>query len=489
MGYEYFGSSNKVTVPQLQSSAPFDLGRTTTHEVGHWLGLRHIWGDGGCGVDDFVADTPEQASDYTGCPNATESSCNSLDMWENFMDYTDDNCMGLFSAQQVVRMNTVLEMDAMRDAMIEAETPSVEIPTEQKTVAYFQSGNTELCTPSKIEFNSSSYVLFNQNADIDLVWKFEGGNPATASTPNVEVEFEDFGTFDVQLIAISTAGSDTILIEEYVKIERPSLSDANELPFIETFEGTPFDNSGWIEQSVWELADKGNSSLKSIFANNFDNDFGGEKGEVITPKLNLENTNVLEISFDVAYAPYSETLADDSFDSLAIYLGDGCGNKTFVWQLGGKELATADSMEFAFIPKNFEWSTKRVQIEISDYSVGRIYFTNIGHFGNNIYLDNVEIRENENITFKENETEPTDNRLLIFPNPNNGNFSISLENLGSYSDISLTIFNHLGVEVYRVFGGNIKSGRVSVPTLKNGIYVVRVETSNGTFTRRIVVDK
>lgn len=82
--------------------APYNLGRTTTHEVGHYLLLDHIWG-GGCGQDDDVADTPESNEPYYDCPAVGASSCNSTDLHMNYMDYTNDACMYMFSAGQISR--------------------------------------------------------------------------------------------------------------------------------------------------------------------------------------------------------------------------------------------------------------------------------------------------------------------------------------------------------------------------------------------------
>ena len=83
---------------------PYDLGRTLTHELGHYLNLNHIWG-GGCGADDGITDTPNQADGYGGCPSINSSSCGSTDMHMNYMDYVDDRCMYMFSALQVSRMD------------------------------------------------------------------------------------------------------------------------------------------------------------------------------------------------------------------------------------------------------------------------------------------------------------------------------------------------------------------------------------------------
>lgn len=84
----------------------FDLGRTATHEVGHWFNLRHIWGDRRCGTD-YVNDTPPHDASNGGCPSSTlRSNCSGkpLEQWMNYMDYTDDRCMYMFTSGQQGRM-------------------------------------------------------------------------------------------------------------------------------------------------------------------------------------------------------------------------------------------------------------------------------------------------------------------------------------------------------------------------------------------------
>jgi hypothetical protein len=98
----------------------YDLGRTATHEVGHWMNLRHIWGDDGgtCRGTDYVDDTPNQAGYNFECPDFPTKSCNnSGDMSMNFMDYTDDACMYMFSAGQVNRMKAIFASGGPRAAM------------------------------------------------------------------------------------------------------------------------------------------------------------------------------------------------------------------------------------------------------------------------------------------------------------------------------------------------------------------------------------
>ena len=94
------------------AAAPFNLGRTATHEVGHWLNLRHIWGDrNDCGGTDFCTDTPNQQLPNTGKPTFPHMTCNNGpngDMFMNYMDYVDDDAMFMFTATQVARMNATL---------------------------------------------------------------------------------------------------------------------------------------------------------------------------------------------------------------------------------------------------------------------------------------------------------------------------------------------------------------------------------------------
>jgi len=99
-GYPYVGINGP-------GAGAYNLGRTGTHEVGHWLNLRHVWGDGPCGADDFVADTPESDGANYGCALG-HVSCSTEDMVQNYMDYSDDGCMNIFTQGQGDRMQAVL---------------------------------------------------------------------------------------------------------------------------------------------------------------------------------------------------------------------------------------------------------------------------------------------------------------------------------------------------------------------------------------------
>ncbi|MFT4663774.1 MAG: hypothetical protein ACI8YQ_003058 [Polaribacter sp.] len=125
--YQYFGSGCTIY--------PFHLGRTATHEVGHYFGLNHIFSGADCDGDDGISDTPFQASSYSGCPTYPQVSCNSRDMFMNFMDYVDDNCMRLFTLEQKAWMVMTLEME--REGLLNYEDCKVKEPlAENETILF-----------------------------------------------------------------------------------------------------------------------------------------------------------------------------------------------------------------------------------------------------------------------------------------------------------------------------------------------------------------
>ncbi len=123
--YSAFGSSD---YGNFNLDYGLDKGRTTTHEVGHFFGLRHIWGDQeDCMGTDYVGDTPPQSKSTTACPPHPQLQCPSENpraaMFQNFLDLTNDACMNLFTKGQVIRMRTVLENSPRRASLLSATAP------------------------------------------------------------------------------------------------------------------------------------------------------------------------------------------------------------------------------------------------------------------------------------------------------------------------------------------------------------------------------
>lgn len=137
--YTAFGRTGNV-------AAPYNKGRTATHEVGHWLNLRHIWGDANCGSD-LVSDTPTQQTSNYGCPTYPHITCsNSGDMSMNYMDYVDDACMYMFTAGQSSRMNALFTSGGARVGILTsagcgtATSTSTTTPSSTSNVVIIGSG-------------------------------------------------------------------------------------------------------------------------------------------------------------------------------------------------------------------------------------------------------------------------------------------------------------------------------------------------------------
>jgi len=125
--HNYFGDDTGTTAQGTGTTVNnYYKGRTLVHEMGHYLGLNHIWGDddGACSGDDGVSDTPVQGNSTSGCPSTTPESCGTADMYVNFMDYSYDECLLMFSLGQVDRMEETLLQESSRNCLMDAASAS-----------------------------------------------------------------------------------------------------------------------------------------------------------------------------------------------------------------------------------------------------------------------------------------------------------------------------------------------------------------------------
>ncbi len=216
------------TYPNTSGLLEYGKGRSLTHELGHFFGLRHIWGDAGCGTDDFCEDTPESDAANTGC-SAGHVSCGSVDMIENYMDYTDDDCMNIFTQDQKARIITVLNNSPRRKELINS-TACVPLPSPN-----FTAEKTIIQAGESIQFTDQSV----NNPD-SWLWEFDGGNPQTSTEQHPLVTYNEPGLYAVSLTVENDNGKNTIKKEEFITVV-PSLQCDNGVrtfPYAESLDGT-----------------------------------------------------------------------------------------------------------------------------------------------------------------------------------------------------------------------------------------------------------
>lgn len=399
IGYKYFGSSAIVNTTQLQQGAPYDLGRTATHEVGHWLGLRHINGDANCSTD-YVADTPTQSSLNYGCPAFPHVSCSNGpngDMFMNYMDYVDDNCMNTFTAGQKARMVTVMTMGTPRSAL---NNSTVCNSTTAAPVANFNANATTVCLGNSIQFTSTS-----TGNPTSYSWTFQGGTPATSTVQNPTISYAAAGTYNVSLTVSNANGSNTKTTNAYITVTN---SPGASLPLVQGFEGATFVPTGWSlgvpspDTFEWRRTTTVSGFGASTACARFDNFSGdnnsnpdGTRDELVTPKFSLAGVTTAQVTFDVAYAYV--IISNVSYaDTLIAQISTDCGTTwTQIYKKQGGTLQTAPprtSPTTAFVPTATQWRTETVSLNsyIGQNSV-MIRFINGSNWGDYLYLDNVNI--------------------------------------------------------------------------------------------------
>ncbi|GHB59099.1 M43 family zinc metalloprotease [Persicitalea jodogahamensis] len=208
IAYRSFGNALKGNFPVMQ--APYNQGRTLTHEVGHWLGLRHIWGDANCG-NDFVDDTPPQASESRGC-QVGRTSCGAVNMVQNYMDYSDDACFNIFTKGQKTRMRTVMDISPRRNSLTTSNLCGTTIAGPPR--ANFRAETQQVLLGAEVKFFDLSSNFPNR-----WYWTFEGGTPANSTQQNPTVTYNRAGKFLVTLVAANSLGvSDTLKREAYIEV-------------------------------------------------------------------------------------------------------------------------------------------------------------------------------------------------------------------------------------------------------------------------------
>jgi PKD repeat protein len=472
-----------------------NYGRTLTHEIGHSLNLRHIWGDGTCATD-FVNDTPPHSAANDGCPKNKVSTCagNAIEMTENYMDYTDGNCQNMFSLGQKTRMDVVWNgsqnsrsnLYSAANLIATGTNDGYNAPPCVPLANFYR--RQEGCTNTNYTFSD-----FSTRADVvNYFWEFEGGSPATSTDKNPTVSYANAGTYDVKLKVSNATGADSITKQNFMKIW-DNVSTRN-LPFSQDMED---ENS--FANDIYNRADNKSQWLRTTAAG-FNSSssvymkfFGvsdGRASAILLPTINLVGTTNPILSYDYAYAQRSSA----SLDRLTIGITRNCGlSFNTLSNVTGASLATRAISSTEFVPNSpSQW--KRVETSLSSYTNEdnaqiRFLATNSGP-GNNIYIDNITISVATGI-----ENLILNNlNLSVAPNPFNKETKASF-NLLFKANVQVELYDLLGRKLTTVYNGNLSSGMQEVridethtQQLTSGIYLLKLTIDGVSKTERIALN-
>jgi hypothetical protein len=391
----------------------FNKGRTTTHEVGHFLGLRHVWGDDEdesdrCAGSDYVNDTPNQQVSTSGCPTSTRTSCSSNDMYMNFLDYTNDACMNIFTQGQIERVITVLENSPRRVSLLTSPGLLDPAPVANDLgIRTIEFPHDKICSSSVVPLIDIKNYGSNNITSTQITFILNG---SIVETKNFSLNLSPLASTQVTFAPVTAVAENNVFAFQILQTN--NVTDGNaadnnrsisstllpfvDVPFAETFEVIPGE---WTIQNpdqllTWELktAPANNPSNKALFLNFYDyEDRLGEIDILATPVFDLSAVPSAYLAFDVSYAVFQ-----GNADGLSVVVMTDCQSTlegTTVYEKIGSQLATAPSTSVPFTPSdNSQWRREIIDLTafLGNTSV-QIAFLGINDWGNNLYLDNVAV--------------------------------------------------------------------------------------------------
>ena len=532
--YDYLGSIEE---------ANGRVGRTATHEIGHWLGLRHIWGDDDfsadgeqlpidpyegfstaeleqvCGGDDGVEDTPLQDTRNYGNPEfPRKSECHDLwfgDMFMNYMDYVDDSSMNAFSNGQEAVMVNVLE--TIRTEIWSAEnlaaTGLTNFDEDACTpyIADFDSNKKWLCEGENVKFTPEAF--YTDGAD--FTWTLLGSDEPTSTTLSPTVSYDTPGYYPVEL-KVSNANGETIKRKQQMIHVVPD-ETALDAPLTEGFaqwqfpniDGKPFFASHMDENNPdnsWQYYGGANGTYSAdqqgalrVRTKYFDNE---EPRYLVFPNVDLSSINgsTIDLYFEYAYAKHNLNTSD----FIDVRLISDCDN--FRIPSGGagdliRDFSTDDdhtvtnggaNVFFDFVPTDDEWASAHMRFNVSGGAKSNVmlYFEIYGDNGNYFYIDNISIGTGLGL---EDVITPATLGLQVYPNPTTDDATISFQ-LNSDADVAVSLYDVIGKEVgsiAKTLGAqqhDIKLSEIS-SNLKAGVYFVQLNVNGVLTTEKIVISE
>lgn len=449
----------------------YNLGRTMTHEVGHWLGLRHIWGDTStCGNDDYCADTPDATTPNYSC--ITVDSCTSdglgNDQVENYMDYTNDACMDTFTQDQKDRMQAVMAVSPRRVELNSSTTCNA--PNSPYFDIINTNGNQSSCSGNDAIFNFSysQYNGFNENTVFTVV-----GNPAGSSVNIVPSSLNTDGTFNLtisNLIGISN-GNYPITVTGTAASMSKDVNITLTIGLCSSVANTDYETS----TTLVSIGTINNASSKPS---------GYSDYTAITTDITVGQTYPLTVNvntdggYNVQTKVWIDWNHDCTFDITTEEYDLGNANGTVD---GSTSLSPLDIIPPATaIPGS---TTMRVSSKYTS-TLGQDYPTpcengadgEVEDYTLNVINPVLRINQNDFAIFN------------VYPNPTNGTVNI---NLSSIEDVKVSLFDMQGRLIYSKTHTN-NSGTfnkvLNFENISSGVYFLNVKSEDKLGVKKLIIN-
>jgi len=475
--------------------------RALTHEVGHYLGLPHVWGSTNnpgvaCG-DDGVGDTPVTKG-WTSCNVNTNNVCNAgqFENVQNYMEYA--YCQRMFTWGQAITMQYILNSTVSDRNNL--WSPGNLVATGCMNVQPLCAPHADFDANRLMVCEGGSVTLYDDSWSSDATaWNWSVTGPAnfsyTVQNPVVN-PLTIPGSYTVTLIASNSAGSDTITRPDYFQVN-PNTPVFNEL-YSEGFENPNFMYYGYL---VNNRANNGNffhrtswaahTGTHSLLLHNFETTMQGDVDEFITPAYYLDYLTGIQLQFSYAYAT-ADLDDDDNIPKLRVYSSINCGQTwTLRWSRQDSTLCTAGLDTNFFVPSQpGMWDTVTVNLP-TNCAVPNILFkfefsAPTDRAGNNLYIDDINILAT-NVGITENEETFAFN---VYPNPGDGHSVISYA-LDKSTDVKVDVYDLTGRLISSSDLGEQAAGAYVLPlsefapSLAEGTYVIQMHFGDFTQSRKI----
>lgn len=482
------------------------FGQTATHEIGHFLGLRHIWGDGNCSASDFCNDTPPAFGHFYGvgspctqvfnsCDNDIEmgASMDFPDMFMNYMDYTNDECMNLFTLDQKMRMRTVLENSPRRLSLRTShalDEPIVILPGLDLAIGDIVNVPLITCNTQISPSITLNNFGLNEITSFKLAYSVDGVE-TLINESNVSITTGASYDLTIDISGLSV-GSNQITWEikevngTTDKDASNNLSSSNLDVQLETFQ-TPFKegfsinfwNAAPIQISEWSTMSINSNEAATVAA--FENNTAVESW-LVSPVFDLSDFEEAGLFFSMSYG-----IRFGFPDALEVKISSACSDDfVTIW---------SNDLNTISFPNSFtEWTPSLAEdwlnqfIDLDDYvgfSEVRLAFVFFNNGGNNFYLDDIELTNN---------SDPNQPRLpagtfIAYPNPAQQSFNITLS-LPETQPIRVEIIDMSGAVVTDLRYENVinQTFSIQIPN-KYGMYFLRISGKDINQTQRILINR